>query len=627
MAASGLSAPSTALLSRLQAAHEQAGLQSLSLELLDELHLALSSESSALATTGTDIENTLFNDPFPLLSALLPVCSASPASQASTTSARTSLLLVAEHSSAKEVVLALDERVSELKMPEDSDEEEAWEEAHTQSDAGGAAPWDPRDAAVQLATIVDMYKLALLRTRTPRPLKFLSPIVEPLVMAVGQLALEGAFRERDKEGGLSASQPEPDEEDFGGADSVALKLLESVSLFTQAVSSGTWLDGAGKTTEEASFRPQSLLDPLGYSPSNLSVFLSSRFSPQHSRIGAFALLVHLLASPTFSSDDVAELSASETLSAALSVIKMPFEQPLLRVGEDEVVFFCWSLCERAIEREGGLENEVLFPLIEILSTLSALSPIPQTRFLSFRLITHLLLRGIRPSSPSAIAASTSASDSVETTQLILLKSLVDKSPFPQLRVAAIGLVRELLEGKLGEADAADAADAGKTGKDEESLTASPSLLLSLLARELPSLFRLPDLPASASSPSSAPQPISATTCSPDEFVENAWAATMERLKLVLVWTKRDGKNRTGLLSPASLASLRSTLLAPLRTLLTAYLLPSTAVSEPASSTASAAEDASAGKAAVRLNADVQLQLELLEDMLSRVEEAVEGVAR
>jgi hypothetical protein len=101
-------------------------------------------------------QNTLFTDPFPLVSLLLPALSSLPTHAASSNSAWSSLLLIAAHSSAKEVVLAAGEKVDELKLPADSDEEEEWDQKHKQNGPGGTA-WDPKDAAVQLAVLVEMY--------------------------------------------------------------------------------------------------------------------------------------------------------------------------------------------------------------------------------------------------------------------------------------------------------------------------------------------------------------------------------------------------------------------------------------------------------------------------------------
>lgn len=126
-------------------------------------------------------------------------------------------------------------------------------------------------------------------------------------------------------------------------------------------------------------RTQSLLQPLGYNPSHLLTLSTSRFASPHSRLGSFVLLIHLFASSSSLSLDLSLLtddpsrpppSPSELLRKSLGVLKMPFEQGMLRLGEDEVLWWCWAVTERHIEDAGkkggeGMEEEALFPLIEV----------------------------------------------------------------------------------------------------------------------------------------------------------------------------------------------------------------------------------------------------------------------
>jgi hypothetical protein len=146
---------------------------------------------------------------------------------------------------------------------------------------------------------------------------------------------------------------------------------------------------------------------------------------------------------------------------------------MLRLGEDEVGWWNWWLVEQhlaeAEKKDGGkegLEEGALFPLVEvclaqpssslfafrshradelrsfyffrtqILSTLSALSPSPSTRFLSFRLLTRL------------ITSCCGTEESGETTQLMLIREHVSETPYQPLRVAAIGMVKEILGEKF-----------------------------------------------------------------------------------------------------------------------------------------------------------------------------------
>lgn len=124
-----------------------------------------------------------------------------------------------------------------------------------------------------------------------------------------------------------------------------------------------------------------------------------------------------------------------------------------QAGVQEALFWAWWCVEGAIRGPGstGVAEEVLFPLIEVcpgfslslfhfkatltpaqpaqlLSTVSALSPDPATRFLAFRLLSTLVIDGTAQ----------------EETQLMLLKDLVDDCPFEAMRVAALGLLQEVL---------------------------------------------------------------------------------------------------------------------------------------------------------------------------------------
>lgn len=70
--------------------------------------------------------------------------------------------------------MAVGERVDELKMPEDSDEEAEWDDEHA-GDEDGMSPWDPKDAALQLAVLVEMFTIGALPFPFPPPSADLSP--------------------------------------------------------------------------------------------------------------------------------------------------------------------------------------------------------------------------------------------------------------------------------------------------------------------------------------------------------------------------------------------------------------------------------------------------------------------
>lgn len=64
-----------------------------------------------------------------------------------------------------------------------------------------------------------------------------------------------------------------------------------------------------------------------------------------------------------------------------------------------------------------------------MSTLSSLSPNPETRFLAFRLVSSLIVTHTAKR---------------EEIQLMLLRDLIENCPFDQMRVAAMGILRDVL---------------------------------------------------------------------------------------------------------------------------------------------------------------------------------------
>ncbi|GAA5886505.1 hypothetical protein JCM6882_001661 [Rhodosporidiobolus microsporus] len=653
---------STGLLERLEKAVSRTGCAEVDVELLKELHSTLETEADKLLGATKDLDNTLFSDPFPLLNLLLPLLSHSPSALPATDIARSSLLLVATHSSGKEIAVAVGEKVDELQAPaEDSDEEDQWEDEEPESGGhDGKAPWDPRDAAVRLAVLVEMYTLALPRIKTARPLKLLTPALESLLPAILDLILEGAFREPGADIPPAAPSPADGSED-AASDALALRLFSAVAGLIETIVEGSWLEtvdedfrpmgrvllsslledstgllhpflpssnlassffysrfprlrpppgrtragGAGATAETEVVeqlwkRIDALLQPLKIPIPSLPTLTASRLSTTPSRIGAFTLLVHHLAlssaasSPPFSSP--LGKSPGELISTTLSVLKMPFESAMNRVGEDERLCWMWWCVERQVEEGNGagFEEEALFPLVELVSTLASLSPSPQTRYLSFRLLSRLILRCVPSSSPTSSSSSSSGSDQRDTIQMMLLKSLVseEETPFEQLRVASVGLVKEVVGEKLREAD-----EASPDSQTPPSLFLTP-LFLSEFSSPLFTLpFSLSPSASFSSSSTASPKGLNA-----EEFVEQHYPATMERLGLYFFLLKRDRRNLTGISSPSHLLQHEASLLAPLRSQLDAWLAtPMSADKTPG----------------------LQLQVEVVRDMVGRVDEAVE----
>jgi len=77
-----------------------------------------------------------------------------------------------------------------------------------------------------------------------------------------------------------------------------------------------------------------------------------------------------------------------------------------------------------LTRATHVPPEVLSPLAEVLPSIASVHPDSSTRFLAFRLLAQLLTFASSP------------------TRLEILRDLTSESDFPQMRTAAIGLVKE-----------------------------------------------------------------------------------------------------------------------------------------------------------------------------------------
>ena len=98
------------------------------------------------------------------------------------------------------------------------------------------------------------------------------------------------------------------------------------------------------------------------------------------------------------------------------------------VALDETLFILFHQLTRATD----LPQEILFPLAEVLPSLASIHPDPPTRFLAYRLLAILL---------------NLASSSIH---FEILRSLTSESEFPQMRTAAIGLVKEAVLDAISE---------------------------------------------------------------------------------------------------------------------------------------------------------------------------------
>lgn len=263
--------------------------------------------------------------------------------------------------------------------------------------------------------------------------------------------------------------------------------------------------------------------------------------------------------------------------------------------------------------------------MQLLTPLAALSPSSQTRFLSFRLISRLLTHGCTlPAAPTLEG---------ETLQLALLAQLVRECPVPSLRVASVGLVKEVVLSKLSLP--VPLSFRHKVPQAEAKQSSQPSH---------PSLFLAPSsflsTPLGTSLLSLDPPQLECTDA--EAFVHGEAQQALgarERLSLWFVLLKREGAvervrrcvlplcslengadcavrdAQTGL--GAHLGALRAQLVDPLKAQLAHWL------DAPARVTASS--DNAGGEGPRELDPGTVLELQLVSELVGRVDEAVKEV--
>lgn len=234
------------------------------------------------------------------------------------------------------------------------------------------------------------------------------------------------------------------------------------------------------------------------------------------------------------------------------------------ISSDVLLFWLWTVVLAAVETASPLEDALVFSLVELLTPLCALSPSDPTRFLAFRLIATIILD---------LTAQ-------EETQLILLRDLLGgECPFEGMRVAAIGLTREVLASKFAQKPR------------------RPSIFVSpLLLEELgPVLFdfRLGE------------------ECERVKFVERWLKRTLDQLGLYYFLLVRDADNETGVRSPGNVAATAQAFLDPLRTSLHRWTRDSGS---------SETQEDEAGRAQVAIELS---QFGLVQDALQRIEDALQ----
>ncbi|EMD31872.1 hypothetical protein CERSUDRAFT_119148 [Gelatoporia subvermispora B] len=437
--------------------------------------------------------------------------------------AQSLLQVIGEHASAKETVMALQEIVETLgRSLQSIDDEEERPEDKTLS------------PAVQLARVMRLYAASI--PRLPKRKRLPHEVIQPL------------FSELNSVISLSIRDVEP---------RGSRLLLASTSDLVRKLASWTHSDGTN-TVETLSKTSGVLYDILSkvveaYSARVHSTLAQEAFNEQFSRLvipsdvqastsgspddpwndvwdamRSLGITVQICESrPSLGSLILLAHSKSYTMSTSVLVKFTPIIVSSIQSNTalDETLFVLLRSIAplRTQISAPELPPDVLIPLAHVLPPLASVHPDPATRHQTFRLLS-LVLRF----SPSYLRLN------------ILHSLLTDPDSAAQMRVAAVGLVKEA-------ALEAVATVPGTTGSSEN-VFASPIFLRTLGSV----LFR-----------SDPPDLLDGSELSLDEFLESPEPLRLvEVLGLFYLLLKRDTNNRTGIRDSAT--SVQSNLLDPIR---------------------------------------------------------------
>ncbi|GAA5912032.1 uncharacterized protein JCM6883_007085 [Sporobolomyces salmoneus] len=539
---------------------------------------------------------TIFDDPFPLLKVLSP----SFASPSIRNESHSIVEQVCEVSSPKEIIVGLEELLAEMKF-----NEEETDDKNSESVSGER---DLETALYSLSVYVRAYQKCLKRLKTAKPDKFYATAFDTISSVVTYLVVEGSFPMHDVSSEYLLDL-EVVEAIFNLASQVGetqgeqprLTAQESARSFIETVvgllNPLLACDNANQffLTLEPRYRPPQTMQPPP-SPREVStkriwtslfptmfrsldyklddLLIACKFSDPLHRTGSFSLLSHYLSLhsetplPAFDIDEDTPATPTFLLSATLETIKRSLQpQTAYKIAEGDILFFLWWCIDQQAKSESqgaGFEENLLYSLVEVLSSLSALSPNPQTRFLAFRLLSRVILDLEQTGTPAQ----------AEATQLALLKELLtDENATPSFKTACIEIVKELIDSKLSQ------------GPTRTPILGTPRFL-----EEFESiLFRF------------SPPDLLDTPISPQDFVEQHQRDVAQKLNFYYFLLTRDQENRTGIRSPLRINTTQNDFLDPLRRQLTTWLR-------------------------TKLDPSVSLEFELLGISLSRVDEVLKALS-
>ncbi|KZP23532.1 hypothetical protein FIBSPDRAFT_1042955 [Athelia psychrophila] len=444
-------------------------------------------------------------DPLDVIPALVPV---------GNEAARDILALAGECSSAKEVVVAVQESVErvEAMLSAGSDEDDAETDAR-------------RSPASQLDVLISLYTASIPRMKLRK--KSASDTISPLMTD-----LEATVR-------LLSSRTAPDE---GRA------LVDIVCSAVEAIHK--WVISLDGTPEDALKCKNILHTVLESTVLACLPFINASLAQQ-----AFAI-----SSPRIASRIPVKPGKEESESAVRSAMRttqlLGFDVPALSPNADlitlvylahspSVLPFSPSRLETLLpilvtsimtnvaldetlaillyqlNGPSDIPLEVLAALANVIPSLASAHPDPSIRMMTFRLLAQLLARA-----PQQI-------------HLDILRELTSESEFPQMRSAAIGLVREAVLDGLSKPMG-------------QNIFASPQFMKTFA----PILFKL------------NPPNLLAPGLSPEEFIETSEPSRIsESLGLLYVLLLRDKHNQTGIRAREAINNIEVDLLAPLRAFL------------------------------------------------------------
>ncbi|GAA5876765.1 hypothetical protein JCM3774_003467 [Rhodotorula dairenensis] len=597
----GDAGPASSLLDRIRDLDERDASVEERQPVIVELAQTLARDAHDLRTEHRAVSDTVFDDPFPLFDFLVPALTFEPDAPEATLPAQEWLCLVAQHSSPREVIMAVEQHQASLgpsRLEVDSDaDHETW-----------------RAFSARHAALIHVGALATNRIDSQKRARFIESLCSSIRSTTFRLVPGGAYGDRPR--GLGAEPvvvetvrqilhciratlaclPDgpPDEQRTKAMASLRTLLLDTVCHFHRYIS----VDCAGELYRSVGIGPrQQPLEPPALNRQLwneilvtcralecgplflLSTSIDSRHPPTY--LGAFILLIHLISS---SSDDLDPeelgLNGRELFRHGIVLRVAAQRDADVEIDPDEALFWAWwtvdSFLQWARESTYGLDS-ALMDILNWINPLAVDSPDPRTRFLAFRLVARCLLYAEDGKSPLAD----------ENLQLDLLTELVVECPDERLRAAAVGLVKELVLLKRS----MQTAEGPKSIFLDEQLFATPlgKAITTVPWRRTPGIGP-PESAATSSESLAANDDGSDPGC--ETFLRDHLGSTMERLSLAFVLLSRSNTRQ------AVAPWLKKQLLDPLASCLPAWF-------------AYAREQLD--------DADAVLELDLVQNLLARVQ--------